>query len=124
MSAAQYDIKVEQGATFHLRIRLSSTTLSFTGSVTTGQMRAMYSSPTPLATFTCTLGNDSTGDYVDVILTDTETSAITVPAARDYIIRSVNYCYDIEMQILGGEKLRLLQGTVEFVPEVTRVVAP
>ena len=120
MAASVYNIKIEQGTTYSLRLRLTSTTLNFIGATTSGQIRKTYSDPTILASFTCTPGTDITGDYVDIQLTPVQTSAIPVASAKDYKFKSTFYTYDVEIQILNGPKIRLLQGSVEVIPEVTK----
>lgn len=119
MAASTYDIVIEQGATFKIRLRPSSLNVDFTDSVTRGAIRRKYSDPATLATFQ-TLNGDDGEFYVDVWLPASATTAIPVNTAVNHNKRESYYCYDIETELTDGTVYRLLQGTVDVSPEVTK----
>jgi hypothetical protein len=123
MAATKFDLtgtaKIEQGSSYKTRLYLSSATLDFTGSTSRGQIKKKYSDTAILAAFTATNGaNPIDPDpakrfWVDLTLTPTQTSAIPVDAASNYKKKSVLYCYDVEIELVGGTVIRLIEGTVE-----------
>lgn len=121
MAASEYNILIEQGADFKMRLRPTSLTLDFTGSTGRGQIRRRYSDADPIAAFTVTTGTDGTGFYLDFALTAVETAAIPVESGTTYNKRNSKYCYDVEIVMAAdGKVIRLIEGIVEVSPEVTR----
>ena len=129
MAAATLDLvgedRVEQGASYTLRVYMTSSTTDFTGSTAAAMIRKKYSDALPQATFTCTPGNDvgypATGRYwFDLTLTPVETAAITVDAAQSYRKKTFKYCYDLEVTLADTSVLRMLEGAIEISPEVTQ----
>lgn len=120
MSATTYNLAIEQGSTFKLRLRPSSATLDFTGSTGKGQIRRSPSDPTVLAEFTVSTGTDGTGFYLDFLLTAAQTAAIPVPATASKTRKSATYMYDIELTLADGRVIRMIQGEAVVSPEVTK----
>ena len=119
MAAAKYNITIEQGATFSLKLTIKSpgvtpTPIDITSWAFAGQVRSSALSSTILATFTFTILNQitNTGEVL-VTLSETETAAIPATCSTS------NFAYDIEATVSGAVK-RLLQGTAIFSAEVTR----
>jgi len=112
MAAGKYNMLVQQGATYNQSITLKSSTgtpINITGCTVAAQIREQYSDATPVATFTTNIPVGTDG-VIQISLTPTETSAITIEKG----------VYDIEITYPGGTKDRILQGNVVISKEVTR----
>lgn len=124
MSAGNYDFEIEQGATFRRTLTISDAAgdpINLTGYTFRGMVRAKYDSASPLATFSFTPANQGTDPGVVVVsLTDTDTSAITVPAATSAERTLTTYLYDIEMVDGSSIVTRVLQGAAIISPEATK----
>jgi hypothetical protein len=111
--AANYDITIEQGATFAFSITVTGVNLS--GYAAAMQGRTTHSATTtafaltstPAAGLTITPGTNS---VIAVALTATQTAALAAPSEG---------VYDLEYSI-GGVVTRILEGTYRVTPEVTR----
>jgi hypothetical protein len=108
------DITINQGGTFGpLVLTLkdaSGAAVDLTGWKAEAQYRASSSSATVLATFTCTI-TDPKGGVIRVSLSDDATAALSAPAAGEW---------DLFVTTAAGEKYRILAGTVQVLPRVTR----
>lgn len=123
MAAANLNILIEQGATFSRVLTIkdeSGSAIDLTGFSFAGQVRRRYSDSTVLGSFTFTILNQTTNKgQVSMVMSSTVTAAIPVDKSTDYT-RKITYCtYDVEMNT-GSEKDRILEGTAEISPEVTR----
>jgi len=118
MSAATYNIKIEQGATFKLYIlwkaKEPQTPIDLTGFKARMQVRRNYASTEPWMTLT--------SDDGEILLGGVEgTVEVTGSAAKTSLVPNRDGVYDIELyRPLDGFVRRLLQGEVVVSPEVTR----
>lgn len=107
---------IEQGATFTNRFTYKDSTgvaINLTSYTARMQIRASVKAATTLAELTTANGGIVLGGAagtIDLLLTATQTAAITAK-------RGV---YDLELIDVSGVVLRLVEGAVEFSPEVTR----
>ncbi len=115
------DIEIKQGETFQRLLSFTDSLnapIDITSWTFAGQIRQTYSSTTILASFTF----DNTGlpnNQIYMKLSAVQTSAITVPKASSYERTITNYTYDVEAsQPIVVE--RILQGTANISPEVTK----
>jgi len=110
--AANYDITIEQGATFTFTVTV--TALNLTGYSARMQGRTTHASSdkvfnlTSGSGITITAGTDST---LLITISATATAAISAPSYG---------VYDLEIESVSGVVTRLLQGTYQVTPEVTR----
>ncbi len=122
MAAGVYNTALDQGATFQRTFEINDADgepIDLTGFTFEGQIRKKpLDSGTPIATFTCAQGAEV--NELDISLTDTETSAIPVTADAKNPAATTKYYYDVEMTDLGGVVTRLVQGTIDVSPEVTK----
>ena len=114
MSAGEYDIICEQGATFSrtLTVKDSSGVVrnlsSFSGKM---QVRKRVSSTDTLVELSTTNGKmtlNASGE-ISLSLTATETAAIATSGV-----------YDLEITSSGGAVERVVEGNFNLIPEVTR----
>lgn len=129
MSAASYDIKIDQGSDFFMTLTFKDANgdrLDLTSFVFDGQIRAQFSNPVILAQFDFTLLDQSvalTKGQVLVSLSGEDSTALMVPAlplSPNSTSRPITkFIYDIETDV-GGITKRWLQGAVLLSPEVTR----
>lgn len=123
MSAATYNLTIEQGATFSKVITWKDSTgagINLSGYTVTGKIKRRTSEQTALATFTATLANQTTnpGQFT-LSLTASETAALpsaSGPTAEKVLLECV---YDVEAST-GGTVYRLLEGIASISPEATR----
>lgn len=129
MSAGLYNITIEQGADYTLDFLWTNSLgapINLSGRTARMQIRESVTSKTPLLNLTSanggiTLGGDS--GTVLIVATSAQTQAIKYDPAL--LIwqdgkEGVVYVYDLEVVDPNGKVRRLLQGSVFFVPEVTR----
>lgn len=111
MSAAKYDLIIEQGSDFALQMIMSEdgSVKDLTGYTGRGQIRAPISNDSITASFTVTIGSPASAGIINVSLSSLITTALT-PGL---------YFYDIEL-IISGVVTRLIQGKAEVTAEVTR----
>lgn len=111
MSAEQYDITIEQGATFTLVItvmdvNLTGYTVRTQGRTSHAATTTVWSSPT-----NCTLAvSAGTNSTITMTISAANTAAMTAPSTG---------VWDIEYE-LSGVVTRSLEGTYTITPEVTR----
>lgn len=116
MPAGEYDIRVEQGATFQRTITWSDSVgnpIDLTGYTARLQMRNNLNDPTPFLDLTTENGGITLGGAqgtVTLLATDEQTSAID----------SKKGVYDLEIELSDGSVVRLLAGKVTVSYEVTR----
>lgn len=113
MAAADYDLLIEQGATFDLSIVWkdnADTPIDITGYSARMQIRKTYDSA-PIISLTNGSGIVLGGvaGTIDITITDEQTTAIDILRGK----------YDLELE-LAGVVTRLIQGTVEISREVTK----
>jgi hypothetical protein len=110
--AANYDITIEQGATFTFSVTV--TALNLTGYSARMQGRTTHASADKVINLTSGSGITITPATDSVIL-------ITMSAAVTAAIAAPSYgVYDLEIESGSGVVTRLLQGTYQVTPEVTR----
>tara|TARA_R110000868_G_scaffold19150_4_gene82786 strand:+ start:5585 stop:5935 length:351 start_codon:yes stop_codon:yes gene_type:complete len=116
MAAVNYDITIEQGATFQLNLVWkdpNGTAINLTGYTARMQVREKVTSTTALISLTTENGGITLGGAagtIAVVAAATATDDITVK-------RGV---YDLELISSGGIVTRLIEGCVTISPEVTR----
>lgn len=124
MAAAKLDIVVEQGATFLRTVTIKDSAgveIDITGWTLRGQIRESQSAAAALATFTCALLNQTTDTGKATFqLSAATTAAMQQASYAKPTLKSSFYLYDLEVEKPGGEVIRLLQGAVTFVPEITK----
>ena len=113
MAAATSNITIEQGATYRRQLTIKDSAgaaLNLTGATFAGQIRESADSVEAVAAFVFAITSPATLGKVDMSLTSTVTAAL--PGNLDGV-------YDITLT-QSGEVIRLLQGSVEVSPGVTR----
>lgn len=127
MSAAKYDIKIEQGATFDMVLTLrdaAGDVMDLTDHSFRGQVRKSYSDLTVQATFQFEVLDQTqpaTKGKVRVFIPAAQTTLIKVNKADSEKRTLTPYIYDIESQIpTGSYVFRWLEGTANISPEVTK----
>lgn len=117
MAAANYDILIEQGATFKLMLRWKDSEgdpIDLTGYAARMQVRPFVLSDEVLLSLT----DDSDGG---ITLGGVEgTIEIEAEADQTELIGSRKGVYDLELVTPQDDVIRLVQGTVQISPEVTR----
>lgn len=118
MVATQYDILIEQGATFEAQMTYkdsAGTGINLIGYQIRMQARAKHSdTATVLDLSTATSGitlTDAANGVFSLNLSANETAALT---ANQFLV------YDIEIESPAGVVTRLTQGNITISPEVTR----
>lgn len=113
MSAANYDLVIDQGSTFaiDLTINESGSAKDLTGYSARAQMRSTKTSSTVAGTFTCTVLTPVADGKVKMEL----------PASVSSAMEAGMYFYDLEIHT-GSDAIvkRLLEGKVTINQEVTR----
>lgn len=116
MIPGDYDLTIYGGATFTRRVVWKDSLgaiVDLTGYTARMQIRQSVRNPAVLVELTTENGGITLGGAagtVDLLLTSTETAALTARAG----------VYDLELIDSEGIVTRLLQGAVEISPEVTR----
>ena len=119
MAAGNYDILIEQGATFLFNITYKNsagTPINLTGYTARMQVRQKYSSPTTLLSFTSAGGNIVLGGAAGTI-------AVTGSADATAGVAPCCGVYDLELISPSGIVTRLVSGVANITPEVTRAGA-
>lgn len=113
MSAAVYNLKIDQGSDFviDLAVKESGSAQDLSGYSARAQLRSSRSAESVAASFTCTVLDPPTNGFIKMELTNSVSSALS--AGR--------YYYDLEI-FTGSDAIvkRLLQGEVTLSQEVTR----
>lgn len=126
MSAAKYDLIIEQGVTFRRQFKLTdanAAAVDLTGSTLRGQIRAYHSSPTVLGSFTFDIPDQTVAENTGVFfanMTATVTSSLPGLDSKNPGIQYKELSYDIERVLPDNSIQRLLNGVVRVSPEVTR----
>lgn len=125
MSAAQYNMNVNQGEDFELQIIIkddTGTPIDLTGNSYAGQIRKEYDSSSVAANFVCTIGDQITDPgLLFVRLPNSTTSAIPCDPATEENPRPVTkFIYDLEETKPDLTITRILEGIVNVSPNVTR----
>ena len=108
--AGNYDIVLEQGATFSLAITVTG--IDLTTYTARGQGRTTHASPDKAFTLSTAIAYSLPNSTITVSLTATQTTALTGPS---------NGVYDVEYVSSSGTVVtRILEGTYTITPEVTR----
>ena len=114
MSAANFPITIEQGATFQKQITYKDANgdaIDLTNvSEARAQVRPTIASGTK-ADFVVTVDDDPTSGILHWSMSATTTATLTAPSTQ---------YYDLEIEFDDGTVRRLLSGTVTVSPEVTR----
>lgn len=114
---AKDNITVYQGSDYRRALEFkneSAVLMDLTGYVFRGQVRAEYSSASPVFSFSFTLRNQTTSPgLVDMLLSAADTAAVSIAKITSYI-------YDIEMVTASGDVKRIVEGKLNLHPEVTR----
>lgn len=114
MSAANYPITVEQGATFQKQITYKDANGDVINLINVTEARAQMRPTINSGSFTdfiVEVDADPTTGIIHWSMDATTTAGLTAP--------SVQY-YDLEIEFTDGTVRRLLSGTVTISPEVTR----
>ena len=125
MSAANYDILIEQGATFKMTLTLkdvNATPINLQGLTFRGKVKKDFSDVVEKANFTFTVLDQSVVDNlgkVEVTISATQTAAL-VAVGKGTSRTLNNFVYDIESEDLSGFVVRWLQGLAKVSPEVTK----
>ena len=113
MSAANYDLVIDQGSTFaiDLTIKESGSAKNLTGYAARAQMRSTKTASAVAASFTCTVLSPVTDGKVKMELPATTSSAMSAGV----------YFYDLEIHTSGDAIVkRLMEGRINLTQEVTR----
>lgn len=116
MSAAYYSFKIEQGATFYQPLVWKDgdgDVVNLTGYTARMQVRKTLKADTPILTLTTEDGRITLGGALGTILLEvsaTDTAELTACCG----------VYDLELQSIDGNVVRLLEGEIEISKEVTR----
>lgn len=112
MSAAEYDITIEQGASFSLAVTWqdeNESPVDLTGFTAAAQVRETFDSEDAALSFDVSLGG--TAGTISLTADPSATAEVDFPE------RGV---WDLELTNAGGTVTRLLQGRATAAPEVTR----
>lgn len=115
MTAAKYDITIEQGATFAMTLTWrdeSNALINLTGYSARMQVRQSISAPQTLLSLTSGSGITLGGAA--------GTIAISATPAQTGAINSMTGVYDLELESGAGVVTRLLEGNVTISKNVTR----
>ncbi len=117
--ASSYDININQGETFSLRLTAkdsAGTPINMLGYTATSLLRFRYSNTGTIADLSPSVVSGDAPGYdalpsglIDLNLTAAQTSALPVVEGR----------YDIEIKNTGGTVYRVLEGKVKVHPEIT-----
>lgn len=115
MRPGKYNFICPQGATFskQLSYLIDSVPVNLTGYTARMQVREKPSSPSTVLNLTTENGGIELGGLAGSILIDISASTTTSIIPKSYV-------YDLELQSAGGFVIRLIEGTFNVTPEVTR----
>ena len=124
MSAANYDILIEQGATFSLTLTMRDGTgsaINLTGQSFRGWIKKSFTDVSSVAEFSCTLLDQSEPETVGkVIITLSAAVTEALPVNGKGTSRTITkMVYDVESEDNTGYVVRWLQGVASISPEVT-----
>ena len=112
MSAARYDLVIDQGSDFAIEftVKESGSAKNLTGYSARAQLRPSKNSSTLSATFTCGIATPANGKIT-----------MTLPNATSKLLTAGRYHYDLEIFTSSDALVtRLLFGEVTLTQEVTR----
>jgi hypothetical protein len=116
MTAATYDILIEQGATFRLNLiwkDSNNTPVNLSGYSARMQIRRTHRSEDILLSLTSATGAITLGGSAGTVnIIASATGTATLPA-KDSV-------YDLELASADGTVTRIIEGGVTITPEVTR----
>lgn len=121
MTAGILDINIEQGSTFSIGLTFTNsngTALDVSLWEFEAQIRTTYESSVILGSFTFTAG--ASVDQVSMSLTSTETALLPALPTQSYKITDSPYAYDVFATLPDTSVMKILQGTVNLIPRVTR----
>jgi hypothetical protein len=113
MSAARYNLVIDQGSDFAVSmvIKEDGTVKDLSGFSARAQMRSSKNTTAVAATFTCTVESPPTAGTIVMSLNAATSSALTAGT----------FYYDMEVYTASDATVtRLIQGTVEVTREITR----
>lgn len=116
MAAGEYDITVEQGATFSRVLtwkNSSGTAYNLTGYTARMKAKANYSSANAIVELTTENGRIALGGAAGTV-------TLTISAADTAALSATTGVYDLELISGGGAVTRLVQGKFTVSPEVTK----
>lgn len=116
MPAATYPIYIEQGATYLLQARWKDSAgvlVNLTGYKGRMQVRRRASSDEVLLSLTTENGGITLGGALGTV-------SVRGNAALTALVTGKKAAYDLELESADGTVTRILQGSVEISPEVTR----
>lgn len=112
MSAARYNLVIDQGSDFAISftVKEDGSVKNLTGYSARAQMRTSRNATSIAATFTCTIATPTDGTVV-MSLANGVSSSLTAGT----------YVYDLEVFTANNASVtRLIQGSVDLTQEVTR----
>lgn len=122
MAAVQYNTVIEQGASFDKQFELvdgDGVAIPLDGYTFRAQLRRKpLDTGSPVATFTCALGEET--NQLIISLSPTQTAAITVDAVSGNPTAKTRYYYDVYLTAPDNSVSRLVEGYVDVSPEVTK----
>lgn len=125
MKCNQYDICIEQGATFERTLTIKDSNgvpLDITGWEFTGQIRKTYSDPDVVVSFSFDVLDQTTETgKVKMFLSADDTESIPVTPATGLSFKPTLYVYGVEAKKPDDFVYRFLQGVASVSPEVTRI---
>jgi hypothetical protein len=124
MAAGVCNLLIQQGETFSRTITITDNQaipvpINLTGYTARASIRPAADSSTKTCDFVCTFATDRATGVIVISLADTVTSAIATTGKTAYD-KLAKYQWDMEIISSGGVVTRLLNGSVEVSPEVTR----
>lgn len=114
MAAGRHNLKIEKGATFTLPLTWKNengSLVNLTGYTARMDIRSAAGAVTAIAQLTSSSGITLGGTAGTIV--------VTLSAATTAAITDTSGVYDLELVSAGGVVTRLLEGSVEFVEEVT-----
>lgn len=112
MSAARYNLVIDQGSDFAINftVKEDGSAKNLTGYSARAQMRTSKTASSVAATFTCAISTPANG-----------TVTMSLPNATSSALTAGTYVYDLEIFTANNATVtRLLQGSVDLTQEVTR----
>ena len=117
MAAAQYDLVIEQGATWSQSVQWKTgspaAAVNLTGYTARMQLRTNVTASTAALALTTENGRIS-------ITANTGTVTLSISATDTAALTAGRYVYDLELVSGGGQVTRLIEGVVTVSAEVTR----
>ena len=127
MAVKVYKIEIDQGSDYVLDVQITDSLdapIDLTGHVASAMIRRSELDPTPVATFTVTIldqSNPANLGKFRMTLTDAQTTALYVRPIDSFqsnLRQTTHYFYDMKTEV-GGFTRRWLEGSVAVSPQVT-----